>query len=123
MLATINTVDFLYTCPGHLADHNFASRIADESAPAKSAVSPEEIAKIKQEWEENQKKKQEKEKDAKEKDKEKGKDDTDKKDKKKEGETSTDGSKSPQALSETATPPKVAPVHEKYALHRDYYAS
>ncbi|KAF5333366.1 hypothetical protein D9611_002246 [Ephemerocybe angulata] len=123
VLATVNTVDFIYACPGHLTDHNFATRIVDESGPVKGSVSPEEIAKIKQEWEEKQKKKQEKEKEE-----EKAKED-DKKDKKKDEAGSKEGSKSPKppgALSPASgpsTPAATAPKHERYSLHRDFYAS
>lgn len=125
----MNTVDFIYTCPNHLNDHNFATRIVDE-APAKSSVSPEEVAKIKQEWEEKQKRKQEKEKEqAKEKEKEKAKEDG-KKDEKKDEEGSSskskEGSKSPKppgALPASGTSTPSTPTHEKYALHRDFYAS
>ncbi|KAJ7591368.1 AAA-ATPase Vps4-associated protein 1-domain-containing protein [Mycena floridula] len=60
VLATINAVDFVYTCSGHLSDPGFASPIASESS--KPALSAEEIAKIKEEYEEKQRKKAEKEK-------------------------------------------------------------
>ncbi|KAF6762795.1 VPS4-associated protein 1 [Ephemerocybe angulata] len=120
VLATVNTVDFIYACPGHLTDHNFATRIVDESGPVKRSVSPEEIAKIKQEWEEKEKKKQEKEKEE-----EKAKED-DKKDKKKDEAGSKEGSKSPKppgALSPASGPSTpAAPKHERYSLHRDFYA-
>lgn len=126
MLATVNTVDFLYTCETHLADHQFATRVADPAgAPSKPAVNPEDIAKVKKEWEEQQKikaaKAREKEKD---KDKEKGKDtDTDKRenDEKEKSPTPLDAitpgaSPSPPASSPTT------PSHEKYTLHRDMFA-
>ncbi|RXW25830.1 hypothetical protein EST38_g46 [Candolleomyces aberdarensis] len=118
VLATINTVDFIYACPGHLSDANFATRIADAetSSAAKSSVSPEEIAKIKQEWEEKQKKKQEKEKG-----KEDGKEKENGKDKKSDAESSKEASKSPTPAPAPTTP--AAPTHERYSLHRDFYAS
>ena len=120
MLATANTVDFIYTCPGHLSDYNFATKIADETASTKPAVSAEEIAKVKQEWEEKQKKKKEKEKANK-----KEGDEKDKKDEV-EGSKSTEASTSPTlpgslGASGSSTPSKV--THEKYALHRDFFAS
>jgi len=90
VLATINTVDFLYTCPGHLADHGFATNLG-----AGTGVTEEEIAKVKEEWEEKQRKKSEKEKE----------------------EASKSGGKVPGSLS-TSTP-----SHERYGLHRDYFAS
>jgi hypothetical protein len=115
VLATINTVDFIYVCPGHLSDTNFASRIADADAPAKSSVSAEEIAKIKQEWEDKQKKKQEK-------GKEDGKEKEDGKDKKSDAGSSKEASKSPTPAPAASTKP-AAPAHERYSLHRDFYAS
>ncbi|TFK29218.1 DUF1742-domain-containing protein [Coprinopsis marcescibilis] len=122
VLATINTLDFLYTCPSHLTDTNFASRIPDENtAKPGPSVSPEEIDKIKKEWEEKQKMKEEKEKEKaknaeKDKEKEKSKADDG-------GESSKAGSKSalPEATSPGATTP-AKPVHERYSLHRDFYA-
>ncbi|KAJ2915011.1 hypothetical protein MD484_g5386, partial [Candolleomyces efflorescens] len=116
VLATINTVDFIYVCPGHLSDSNFASRIADAEAPAKSSVSAEEIAKIKQEWEDKQKKKQEKEKEKGKEEKEDGKD------KKSDAGSSKEASKSPTPAPAASTKP-AAPAHERYSLHRDFYAS
>jgi AAA-ATPase Vps4-associated protein 1 len=60
-LATINTVDFLYTCPGHLSDQGFASLVSTSDV-SKAVVSAEEIAKVKAEWEEKEKKRVEAEK-------------------------------------------------------------
>lgn len=131
VLATINTVDFLYTCPGHLEDRGFASKLGGVDGAGggrKMGLSDEEIAKVKEEWEQKQKAKVEKEKEKKEqekKEKEKKEgDEGDSKDKKeKEKETKRDESKSPKmpgSLS-TSTPP--TPTHERYALHRDYFAS
>ena len=66
MLATINTVDFLYTCDAHLSDPGFASQVGatNDAVGAggvrKMGISPEEIAKVKAEWEDSQKKKAEK---------------------------------------------------------------
>ncbi|KAG7097222.1 hypothetical protein E1B28_004593 [Marasmius oreades] len=112
VLATINTVDFIYTCPTHLADRNFASRIVD-SAPAKPKASDEEIQKVKREWEEKQKKKQEKEKEKEEAEKDQK---TDEKDDKKESKV-----KPPSPASAPAsTPPST--THERYSLHRDFFS-
>ncbi|KAH6915176.1 VPS4-associated protein 1 [Coprinopsis sp. MPI-PUGE-AT-0042] len=111
VLATINTVDFLYACPGHLTDSNFATRIADETS--KPAVPPKEIEKIKKEWEEKQKKKAEKAQAA------------DKEEKKKEDgkteESPKEPAKSPSS-STVSTPGAAKAGHEKYSLHRDFYA-
>ena len=107
MLATIDTVDFLYTCPGHLVDREFATRIgANETRSV--GVTEEKIAKVKEEWEEKQKQKLEKEKEKKEKEKEESP---------KDGEREI--SKSPNVSGPSPTPP----THERYALHRDYFAS
>ncbi|KAF9008783.1 VPS4-associated protein 1 [Cyathus striatus] len=115
VLATVNTVDFVYTCDGHLADSGFATCLSDGDAGGRSTVvTAEEIAKVKAEWEEKQKKKQEK---AEEKEKEKEKDEKggDKKDGKgKEDDKNKKDSK-------VAAPLARAVGHEKYALHRDYF--
>ncbi|KAK0498325.1 VPS4-associated protein 1 [Armillaria luteobubalina] len=116
-LATINAVDFLYTCPTHLTDRGFASPIQEETA--KSALGDDEIAKVKVEWEEKQKRKAEREK---EKEKEKDKEDAEKdkdNDKVKKEKKSTPP-KSPNSLSPPSTP-KSSPAHERYALHRDIF--
>ncbi|KAF8916878.1 VPS4-associated protein 1 [Mucidula mucida] len=109
VLATINTVDFLYTCESHLKDRDFASQIQDEQS-----ASPEEIARVKAEWEEKQKRKKEKEQ---EKAKDKEGDDKDKKD-----EGDKEKSKSPAPASPPA-PSTPTATHQRYALHRDFYAS
>ncbi|KAG6907839.1 hypothetical protein DXG01_007221 [Tephrocybe rancida] len=121
VLATINTTDFLYTCPGHLSDHGFASTLGGEDGAdgaRKVVLSDEEIAKVKEEWEEKQKRKKEKEKEDKEKkekdgEKDKGKDKED---------TKKDGSKSPPMSGSLTAKTPPAPVHERYALHRDFFA-
>ncbi|SJL01505.1 uncharacterized protein ARMOST_04827 [Armillaria ostoyae] len=117
-LATINAVDFLYTCPTHLTDRGFASSIQEE--PAKPALGDDEIAKVKEEWEEKRKKKAEREKEKeKEKDKEdKEKDKDDDKDKKEKKSTS----KSSHSSVSPPSTPKSSPAHERYALHRDIFA-
>ncbi|KAG6903322.1 hypothetical protein C0995_013075 [Termitomyces sp. Mi166 len=88
VLATINTTDFLYTCAVHLTDQGFATILGGST--------DEEIAKVKEEWEEKQKRKGE-EKEGKEKGEEEDKEDRN--DKK-----------------------SLLPVHERYALHRDFFA-
>lgn len=122
-------MDFVYTCPGHLKDPGFASAVGESndgaSGARKMGLSPEEIAKVKEEWEEKQKKKLEKEKLAKEKEKaekEKNKDKDDNKDEesKDKGKDKKASTKLPGSLSPT---PPVTPTHERYALHRDYFAS
>ena len=92
---------------------------------AKMGLSPEEIAKVKEEWEERQKKRQEL---AKQKEKEKEKD-TDTKKEKSKSEDKEDGktsdTKVPGSLpsSGTTTPSTPStPSHQKYTLHRDIFA-
>jgi AAA-ATPase Vps4-associated protein 1 len=126
VLATINTVDFLYTCPGHLTDPGFASAMGESSdgvgGARKMGMSPEEIAKVKEEWEEKQKKKQEKEKAraAEKGKKDESKDGDEQKGKEQKG-TDAKPSKPPGSWSPTTTPP--APTHQRFTLQRDYFAS
>ncbi|OAX35263.1 DUF1742-domain-containing protein [Rhizopogon vinicolor AM-OR11-026] len=116
VLATIDTADFLYTCAVHLSDHGFATRVFEPEVENKIGASLEEIAKVKEEWEEKQRRKKEKEKQ-----KEKEKADKDKaadEDEKKEDESKL---KVPGSLATSgSTTPK--PAHEKYILHRDIFA-
>ena len=89
----------------------------------KMGLSPEEIAKVKAEWEERQKKKAEKAKE-KEKEKEKEKDadkeggDKDAKDSERK-KASPPGSLSPPS---SASPAPATPTHQRYTLHRDIFA-
>ena len=112
-MATAQTVDFLYTCESHLKDPGFASRIADDP-PSKPALSAEEIAQVKADWEEKQKRKAEK---AKEKESEKGKVEN-KDDSSKDKTTKTP----PEVATPAPAPTPKQPSHEKYALHRDMFA-
>ncbi|KAG6328808.1 hypothetical protein ID866_10282 [Astraeus odoratus] len=126
VLATIDTTDFLYTCAIHLTDPGFATRVKDE-VDTKVGASAEEIAKIKQEWEDKQRKKREKEKE-KEKEKEerekadKEKEDTKEKEKAADGEV--DKSKKPEgsATASGQPAPSPKPTHERYVLHRDIFS-
>lgn len=127
VLATINTIDFLYTCDNHLSDPGFASQVGTSNdgvgagAAQKMGLSSEEIAKVKAEWEERQKKKAEK---AKEKGDSKGKDkdkDTDK-DPKNPDEKEKASKKVPGSLSPPSTTPTPTPTHQRYTLHRDIFA-
>ncbi|KAG0702332.1 DUF1742-domain-containing protein [Suillus ampliporus] len=119
VLATIDTSDFLYTCTIHLSDHGFATRVLEPESENKIGVSLEEIAKVREQWEQKQKRKKESEKE-----KEKEKADKDKE--ADEGEKKDDGksdmaSKMPGSLSTSgSSTPK--PAHEKYILHRDIFA-
>ena len=114
VLATINTTDFLYTCDTHLTDPGFASSVSESSDGAsgvrKLGPSPEEIEKVKNEWEETQKRKQEKEKEK----------ESEKKDKdKEEGKESL---KDTKPMASPPTPVARAPTHQKFVLHRDMFA-
>lgn len=106
VLATINTTDFLYTCPGHLSDQGFASLVRDNPSP-NTTLTPEEIKKVKEEWEEKQKKKVEKEK-------QKEKEEKDKK---------TDDNTIKPVTPSRPGPATSTPTHERYILHRDFFAS
>jgi len=141
VLATLNATDFIYTCDSHLADTGFATRIvvADttQQPPSAPKASPEEIQKVKEEWDARQKAKAER---AKEQAKEKGKEAGEGKDKDKEKSSSwfslpsipffgQDASDAPKPDSSTqstipvqSTPAPSGPAkHERYALHRDIF--
>ena len=114
VLATLNTTDFLYTCPTHLTDRGFATPVGEASEGAQGArklgMMPEEIAKVKEEWEEVQRKRAEKEKD---------------KGKSLENQDKTGGQDTPKEKERKpdSQPSPASPPHERYALHRDYFAS
>ena len=78
-------------------------------------LSAEEIAKVKEEWEERQKRKLEKEK-AKQKEEDSKKDKSESEDKKADKETTTE----PKA--EASAPTTPAPSHQRFTLHRDFFA-
>ncbi|KAJ3810073.1 DUF1742-domain-containing protein [Lentinula aff. lateritia] len=119
VLATINTVDFLYTCDSHLTDRGFASE--SSGGAGKLDIRPEEIAKVKEEWEEKQKQKQ---KADKEKEEEKQKtEESNKKNDEKQKDEGTSKSPSPKlsgSLSPPATPSPSA-THRRFILHRDIF--
>jgi hypothetical protein len=117
-------VDFLYTCPGHLTDNNFASEVGESGDGVRgSGPSPEEILKVKEEWEERQKQKAEKAKErdaAKEKEKEGSKDEGGEKDKKESKATEV---KTPKISgTPTGSTPTPTSTHKRFALHRDFFA-
>ncbi|KAJ7781558.1 VPS4-associated protein 1 [Mycena metata] len=120
VLATINTVDFMYTCPTHLTDPGFASPFVDPAAAAKPALSQEDVGKVIAEWEDRQKRKKEKEKEKADKDaKDTEKDSKGKAKEKTEGEDSAASPKLPGSLSPK---PASTPSHERFTLHRDMFA-
>jgi hypothetical protein len=110
----------------HLTDPGFANPAGESSDGAggarKLGLSPEEIAKVKQDWEDSQKRKKERE-EAKKK-----KEDMEKADKEKdEGKESKDpDKKSPKTPgawipASTSLPPPT-PTHQRFTLHRDIFA-
>jgi hypothetical protein len=126
VLATIDTVDFLYTCTTHLDDYNFASKLGGVDGAGggrKMGLSEEEIAKVKQEWEEKQKMKAEKEKEKAKEAKEKADAEKDDKDKDKEKEKKDSNSTTPKTPVSPPQPASPKPTHDRYALHRDFFAS
>ena len=119
-------MDFLYTCDTHLSDPGFASQVGNANdgvgagGAKKMGLSPEEIAKVKAEYEERQKKKAEKAKEKeKDKEKEKGSKEGEEKESKNE-KSNTPGTKSPPSSS--ASPAPATPTHQRYTLHRDIFA-
>ncbi|KAI0317742.1 VPS4-associated protein 1 [Amylostereum chailletii] len=124
VLATAQTVDFLYTCDAHLNDAGFATRVEEP----KSDVTAEAIAKVKEEWEASQKRK-EKARADKEKasakaspDKDETEDGEGKADKKTETKSPSPPGSMPGALSPASPSTPSTPAHEKYALHRHMFA-
>ncbi|KAJ7688434.1 VPS4-associated protein 1 [Mycena rosella] len=127
VLATISTVDFIYTCPTHLTDTGFASPFVDPEAAKPPALSQEDIGKVIAEWEDRQKRKKEKEEKEK---KEKAAKDKDSKDK--ESKDSKDSKESKDSKDTDDPPPKfpgslspkaaLSPTHERFTLHRDMFA-
>ena len=78
------------------------------------AISAEEIAKVKAEWEEKKKRKEKEKAKEKEKDLEKDSDD-------KAGDKGKEELKSPKIPATPSTPPP--PAHERYTLHRNFFIS
>ncbi|CCM03371.1 uncharacterized protein FIBRA_05501 [Fibroporia radiculosa] len=126
VLATAQTVDFIYVCDGHLSDPGFASLVGETNdgvgaGGAKMGLTPDEIAAVKQEWEARQKKRQEK----KEKEKEKADDAKEKEDKiDQDGGSKAASSKVPSPPPSGSATPTTAtkPSHQRYTLHRDMFA-
>ena len=132
VLATIDTADFFYTCPVHLTDRGFATRVPDpEPEPKKPSISPEEIARVKQEWEEKQRQKkdtpQKKEGDGDEK-KDGGEGQRKDTEGKEAGAADSQQEKKPAnavtplASASPSEPTTPRPTHERYVLHRDIFA-
>jgi AAA-ATPase Vps4-associated protein 1 len=141
VLATAGTTDFLYTCDAHLADPGFASQLAEGADPGSTkrpGLNAEEIAKVKEEWEERQKHKQAREGKEKGKGEERGKgEEKDKGGEEKGEEAGKDSGRAeegrakaakspslstPGALSSTPSTGTSTPTHLRYALHRDIFS-
>ena len=127
-LATTNAIDFIYTCDAHLSDPGFATEITtvDPNAP-KEAMSKEEIARVKAEWEAKEAAKKKKDNKGKAEgagEKKKEKDDGD--DEKKNSSGTGDKSPSPPVPGSLSSPAPsgsaATPTHKRYSLHRDFYA-
>jgi hypothetical protein len=106
----LDKADFLYVCPSHLTDRNFATSLAAPTPPADAAAASgptkEQIAAVIAEYEARK---------GKDKDKAKSADDKEKGDGKK--------AESPGAyLTPSAPAPAPMPTHNVFALHRDFYA-
>jgi len=111
----------------HLTDPGFANPVSESSGSnagaRKPGLSPEEIAKVKQDWEDLQRRKKEKEEaNKKEKD---GKQKTEilKAEGKEDKETGNQASKVPGAWTPaSSTSPPLTPTHQRFTLHRDIFA-
>ncbi|KAM3076231.1 hypothetical protein ACMFMG_006263 [Clarireedia jacksonii] len=128
VLITPENKDFFYVCPTHLKDKGFATPIIDEAtiAAKKKKELDDEIARVKQEFEEKQKKKKEKEKKGendkeKEEEKEKEKDEKDKKDEEKEKEKKADEKSKPGTPKPPATPSTPDEEPRVFALKAAFY--
>ncbi|KAG8956566.1 hypothetical protein FRC04_000044 [Tulasnella sp. 424] len=115
VLATVDVVDFLYTCDNHLSDPGFATLVPSETS--KPQVSAEEIERVKKEYEEKQKAKKEKEEAAK---KEAAKE-KDGKDKGADPKTAAVPKKSTPPATTPTPPAPSTPSHQKYTLHRQMF--
>ncbi|KAJ6599368.1 DUF1742-domain-containing protein [Mycena vulgaris] len=127
VLATINTVDFIYTCPTHLTDTGFASPFVDPEAAKAPAPSPEDVGKAIAEWEDRQKRKKEKEEKekadkAKAKESKDSKDDDKAKTKDKGKDEPKDATASLKIPGSLSPKPAAAATHERYTLHRDMFS-
>ncbi|KAF5393889.1 hypothetical protein D9757_000288 [Collybiopsis confluens] len=116
VLATIKTVDFFYTCDTHLSDRGFATSVSESTSGARKP-SPEEVAKVKEEWDEKQDRKRKSEE---EKEKEQAEKDGDS-EKQKDKESSPKAPKPPGSLPSPS--PSTPPAgHQRFTLHRDLFS-
>ncbi|KAF7331881.1 Proteasome endopeptidase complex [Mycena kentingensis (nom. inval.)] len=123
VLATINTVDFLYTCDLHLQDPGFASESVQTPPPSTPTVSQEDVGKAIAQWEDRQKRKKEKEEEEKKKETKDDKDANKHDPKTDKADTKTDTTKLSSPPPYGAASPKPAGAsHQKYVLHRDIFS-
>lgn len=129
MLATKDSVDFLYTCDSHLKDPGFATAVGDSSdnvaGARKLKLSEEEIQKVKEEYEEKQKLRKEKAKQAAEEASKKEGKDADKEKEKERGKEKDKPSTPSQQPSQSSPSPSATPTpsaHQRYTLHREMFA-
>jgi hypothetical protein len=87
----------------------------------KLALSPEEIAKVKKEWEDQQARKKEREA-TKEKENDKDKDKEEKTKSDKDKEEGKDSDEKSTNTASTTPPPPPTPTHRRFTLHRDMFA-
>ena len=110
----------------HLTDPGFANPVegSDSTGGArKPGLSPEEIAKVKQDWEDLQSRKKEKEEAKKKEKDDKEKTENEKADGKEDKETGKQTSKVPGAWTPASlTSPPSTPTHQRFTLHRDIFA-
>jgi hypothetical protein len=119
-------VDFLYTCDAHLSDTGFATELVDPASPSasnKEAVSKEEIARIKAEWEAKEARKKEKTKGvATSKESGKNGDAKGEDEKRVEDGKNGAGAGSPSPSPSPSATGAAALTHKRYSLHRNFYA-
>lgn len=121
-------MDFLYTCDSHLTDRGFASlsSVGESSDGARKLdIRPEEIAKVKEEWEEKQKQKKKADKEKEEEKQKSAREESDKKDDEKQKDEGTSKSPSPKLSGSLSPPATQSPsgTHRRFILHRDIFAS
>ncbi|KAF7946651.1 hypothetical protein EAE96_009643 [Botrytis aclada] len=110
VLITPENKDFFYVCPSHLKDKGFATPITDEAAIAakKKKEMDDEIARVKQEFEEKQKRKKEKESE-------------DKKDEAKKDEKKTDEKEKPDTPVSPSPSPTADEKPRVFSLKKSFY--
>jgi AAA-ATPase Vps4-associated protein 1 len=110
----------------HLTDPGFASPVSESSGSnggaRKPGLSPEEIAKVKQDWEDLQRRKKEKEEASKKEKDDKQKTENWKAEGKEDKETGKHAPKVPGAWTPASSTSPPTPTHQRFTLHRDIFA-